>query len=66
MKQFVLATLLCAVGGLVHGGADTDGDGLLDLVDWPAFDANASGAVSYFGSGLQDLMARIVSSRDQY
>ena len=34
MKRFLLATLLCAIGHCAYG-ADTDGDGLLDVIDVP-------------------------------
>ena len=54
MKRFLFATLLCAIGHCAYG-ADTDGDGLLDLIDVPGFDPNASGGVEFFGLGIQDL-----------
>ena len=54
MKRFLFATLLCAIGHYAYG-ADTDGDGLLDLIDVPGFNRNASGD-GFFGSlGIQDL-----------
>ncbi len=34
---------------------DTDGDGLLDLLDVPGFDPNASGTGDFAGWGIQDL-----------
>lgn len=37
------------------GVADTDGDGLLDLVDVPGFDPNVWGAKGYNDLGIQDL-----------
>jgi hypothetical protein len=54
MKRFLFATLLCAIGHSAFG-ADTDGDGLLDLIDAPGFDSNASGDVQFIGFGIQDL-----------
>jgi hypothetical protein len=46
MKRFLFATLLCAIGHCAYG-ADTDGDGLLDLIDVAGFNANASGDVEF-------------------
>ena len=54
MKRFLLATLLCAIGHCAYG-ADTDGDGLLDLIDVPGFNPNASGDVYFDGRSIQDL-----------
>jgi Leucine-rich repeat (LRR) protein len=54
MNRFVLATLLCTIGHCALG-ADTDGDGLLDLIDVPGFEANASGQLQFFSKGIQDL-----------
>ena len=34
---------------------DTDGDGLLDLMDVPGFDPNASGVANFWGRGIEDL-----------
>ena len=34
---------------------DTDGDGLLDLLDAPGFDPNATGTVSFRSRGIEDL-----------
>lgn len=36
-------------------GVDTDGDGLLDLIDVPGFDPSATGFVDYGYHGIQDL-----------
>ena len=64
MKRFLIATLLCAIGHCAYG-ADTDGDGLLDLIDVAGFDANASGDVAFNGRGIQDVDgARSLSQRD--
>jgi Leucine-rich repeat (LRR) protein len=54
MKRLVFATLLCAIA---HSpcGADTDGDGLLDLVDIPGFDPNAEGTVTFYDRDIEDL-----------
>jgi hypothetical protein len=46
MKRFLLTMLLC-VAGRVAFGADTDGDGLLDLLDVSRFNPNERGIVSY-------------------
>jgi Leucine-rich repeat (LRR) protein len=46
MKQLLVATLLCATVQSAFG-ADTDGDGLLDLLDVPGFDPRATGFVSF-------------------
>jgi hypothetical protein len=54
MKQFLFATLLCAIGHCALG-ADTDGDGRLDLVDVPSFNPNATGILDFFGMMIQDL-----------
>ena len=54
MKRFLFATLLCAIGHCAYG-ADTDGDGLLDLIDVPGFNPNASGDVYFNGRSIQDL-----------
>ena len=54
MKRFLFATLLCAIGHCAYG-ADTDGDGLLDLIDVPGFNPNASGYVQFNGRSIQDL-----------
>jgi Leucine-rich repeat (LRR) protein len=54
MKRFLFATLLCAIGNCALG-ADTDGDGLLDLIDVPGFNPNASGDVDFSNRGIQDL-----------
>ncbi|MEZ6102610.1 MAG: leucine-rich repeat domain-containing protein [Pirellulaceae bacterium] len=50
--------LVLAFVSLLYGRAfaiDTDGDGLLDLMDVPGFDPNQSGALSFVGQGIQDL-----------
>jgi Leucine-rich repeat (LRR) protein len=54
MKRFLFATLLCAIGHCAYG-ADTDGDGLLDLIDVPGFNPNANGDVDFENRGIQDL-----------
>jgi Leucine-rich repeat (LRR) protein len=54
MKRFLFATLLCAIGHFAYG-ADTDGDGLLDLIDVPGFNPNANGDVEFNRRGIQDL-----------
>jgi Leucine-rich repeat (LRR) protein len=54
MKRFLFATILCAIGHCALG-ADTDGDGLLDLIDVPGFNPNASGEVDFVNRGIQDL-----------
>jgi Leucine-rich repeat (LRR) protein len=54
MNRFLFATLLCAIGHCALS-ADTDGDGLLDVIDVAGFDANASGEVVFGGRGIQDL-----------
>jgi insulin-like growth factor-binding protein complex acid labile subunit len=54
MKRCLFAMLLCAIGHCAYG-ADTDGDGLLDLIDVPGFNPNASGDVSFEDRRIQDL-----------
>ena len=54
MKRFLFATLLCAIGHCAFG-ADTDGDGLLDLIDVAGFNPNASGDVVFQDRRIQDL-----------
>jgi Leucine-rich repeat (LRR) protein len=54
MNRFLFATLLCTVGHFAFG-ADTDGDGLLDLIDVPGFNPNVSGEADFVNSGIQDL-----------
>jgi hypothetical protein len=54
MKHLLLATLLYGIGHCAFG-ADTDGDGLLDLIDVPGFDPSASGDVDYSSVGIEDL-----------
>jgi insulin-like growth factor-binding protein complex acid labile subunit len=54
MKRFLFAALLCSIGHCAYG-ADTDGDGLLDLIDVPGFNPNASGDVEFYGRNIQDL-----------
>jgi hypothetical protein len=54
MRRFLITTLLCAIGPYTFG-ADTDGDGLLDVIDVAGFDANASGVVGFDRFRIQDL-----------
>src|SRR5688572_27947016 len=54
MKRFLLETLLCAIGHCALG-AVTSSDGLLDLIDVPVFNPNASGDVQFFDHNIQDL-----------
>ena len=55
MKRPLLAALLCLIGQCGALAADTDGDGLLDLLDVPGFDANARGQLNFADRGIEDL-----------
>ena len=45
----------CTLLTLPAFAGDTDGDGLLDLIDAPRFDPNATGWFTFFNDGIQDL-----------
>ncbi|MEZ6103803.1 MAG: leucine-rich repeat domain-containing protein [Pirellulaceae bacterium] len=51
----IAALLLVSLVSRVATAIDTDGDGLLDLIDVPGFDPNAIGDVIFAGFGIQDL-----------
>ena len=64
MKRILFAALLCAAGHVALG-EDTDGDGLLDLVDVPGFNPTASGVVRHVGRQIEDLDgASLLTSAD--
>jgi len=54
MKRILFATLLCLSCHVAYA-VDTDGDGLLDLVDTPGFDPAATGDIDYCCRHIQDL-----------
>ena len=53
MLLILFASLACVSPTFAQ--VDTDGDGLLDLMDHPGFNPNARGTVSYRHHGIQDL-----------
>ncbi len=54
MQRLFVAFLLCALAQPAFA-VDTDGDGLLDLIDVPGFDPGATGDVGFCDCGIEDL-----------
>ena len=55
-RAATLLVVLCTLCVVPAAQAvDTDGDGLLDLLDVPGFDPNATGEVHFKERGIQDL-----------